>query len=74
MSCLIHDGTIQKLADFKNMHEYTSSYQAVFEKVFGLLIYSSHYICKNLEIYFQATILIHIRTKYLAYISIIQKN
>lgn len=74
MSRLIHDVTTKKLGDFKGVHKYISSYQAVFDKVVGLLTDSSHYTCKNTEIYFQATMLMNIRTKYLVFILIIQKD
>lgn len=65
---LIYKVTIKKLGDFKDVHEYTSSYQAAFDKIVGLLTDSSHYTCKSTEIYFQATMLINIRTEYSALI------
>lgn len=51
-SCLIHNATRNKLVDFKDIHEYTSSYQAVFDKVVGFLIDNSHYTHKSTEMYF----------------------
>ncbi len=73
-SCLIYDAMTKKLADFKNIHKYTSSYQATFDKIIGLLTDSSHYTRQSTEMYFQATMLINIRTEYSALISAIQKN
>ncbi len=73
-SRLIHDATTKKLADFKDVHEYTSSYQAAFDKVVGLLTDSSHYTRKSTEMYFQATMLMNIGTEYSALVSAIQKD
>ena len=56
------------------MHEYTSSYQAAFDKVVGLLTDTSHYTRQSTEMYFQATMLMNIRTKYSALVSAIQKD
>ncbi len=42
-SRLIHEATIKKLSDFKNVHDFTSSYQAVFDKVANLLTETLHY-------------------------------
>ncbi len=73
-SRLIYDATTKKLADFKDVHEYTSSYQAAFDKVVGLLTDSSHYTRQSTEVYFQATMLMNIGTKYSALVSAIQKD
>lgn len=45
ISRLIYNATMKKLADFKDVHKYNSSYQATFNKVVELLIDSSYYTC-----------------------------
>ncbi len=42
-SRIIYEATTEKLSDFKNVHEYTSHYQASFNKVVGLLTDTSFY-------------------------------
>lgn len=74
MSRLIYNTISKKLADFKEVHQYTSSDQAAYDKIIGLLTNSSHYTWKIIKMYFQATMLINIRTKYSALVSAIQKN
>ena len=71
---LIYEATTKRLSDFKNIHEYTSHYQAAFDKVVSLLIETFSYTQQSTEMYFQAKILINIRTEYLALASVIQKN
>ena len=56
------------------MYEYTSHYQAFFDKIVNFLIRTSFYTCKSTKIYFQTTMLMNIRVKYLALVSSIQKN
>ena len=73
-SRLIYDATIKKLSDFKDVHEYTSSYQAGFDKVVGLLTDTSHYTCQSTEMYFQATMLMNMGTEYSTLVSAIQKD
>ena len=73
-SRLIHDATTKKLSDFKNVHEYTSHYQASFDKVSSLLTETSAYIRKSTETYFQATMLMNIGADYSALVSAIQKD
>lgn len=73
-SQIIYDATTKKLLDFKNMHKYTSHYQAFFDKVINLLIETFSYTCKSTEIYFQATILMNIGVEYSALVSSIWKN
>lgn len=51
-SCFIYGATTKKLSDFKDIHKYTSSYQAAFDKVVGLLTIKFYYNWKNTEIYF----------------------
>lgn len=63
-----------KLLDFKDIHEYTSSYQVAFEKVIDFLTLTFHHTQKNNEMYFQATMLMNMRPKYFKLISAIQKN
>lgn len=48
---MIHDTTTKKLTDFKDIQEYTSSYQVAFDKVVSLLTDTSHYTRKSIEIY-----------------------
>lgn len=62
-SRLIYDATTKKLADFKDIHKYTSGYQAAFDKLVGFLTDTSPYIRKSTEMYFQATMLMNIGTK-----------
>lgn len=64
ISWIIYDATTKKLSDFKNMHKYTSHYQASFDKIVNFLIGTSSYICKNTKIYFQAIMLINIEVEY----------
>ncbi len=42
-SRLIHEATTKKLSDFKDVHSFTSSYQAAFDKVANLLTKTLHY-------------------------------
>lgn len=71
---LIYEATTKKLADFKDVYKYTSIYQAAFHKLVGFLTDSSQYTRKNIKMYFQAIMLINIRTKYTDLISAIQKD
>ena len=73
-SRIIYEATTKKLSDFKNVHEYTSYYQASFDKVVGLLKDTSSYTRQSTKMYFQATMLINIGTEYSALVSAIQKN
>ncbi len=73
-SRIIHEATIKKLSNFKNVHEYTSQYQASFENIVGLLTDTSSYTRQSTEMYFQSTILMNIGTEYLALVSAIQKD
>lgn len=74
MSRLIHNATTKKLVDLKDVHKYTSNYPAIFDKVVGFLIDSSHYTRKNIEMFFQATMFMNIETKYSALVLSIQKD
>lgn len=71
ISCLIYKATTKKLLDFKDVHKYTNSYQGTFDKVVDLLTEKFHYTWKNTKIYFQATMLINIGSKYLVLMSAI---
>lgn len=73
-SHFIYETTIKELSDFENLYKYISHYQVSFDKIPSLLTETSSYTQKNAEIYFQATILMNIRTDYLAFVSVIQKN
>lgn len=73
-SQIIHDTTIKKLSDFKNIHKYTSYYQASFNKVHSYLTEISSYTCKSTTIHFQATMLINIGIEYLVLVLSIQKD
>lgn len=55
--CIIYDATTKKLSDLRDIHKYTNSYQAAFDKVVGLLTETSHYTQQSTKIYFQATII-----------------
>lgn len=74
ISRLIYEATTKKLSEFKDVHEYTSSYQAAFDKVVGLLTETSHYTRKSTEMYFQATMLMNIGSECSALVSAIQKD
>ncbi len=74
ISQIIYDTTTKKLSDFKNLHKYTSHYQASFDKVVNFFIRTSSYTCKSTEIYFQAIMIMNIRVEYLALVSSIQKD
>ncbi|MCJ1348960.1 hypothetical protein MMC31_007193, partial [Peltigera leucophlebia] len=54
--------------------EYTSSYQAAFDKVASLLADSSLYTRNSTEAYFQATMLMNIGSEYSALVSAILKG
>lgn len=56
------------------MADYTSSYQAAFDKVASLLADSSPYTRSSIEAYFQATMLMNIGSDYSALVSSIQKE
>lgn len=71
---IIYKGTSQKLLKFKSVVDYTSSYQTVFDKVASLLADFSSYTQSSIEAYFQTTMLMNIRSKYLALVSLIQKK
>lgn len=73
-SRLIHNIILKKLADFKDVFEYTSNYQAIFVKGSNLLTNSPYYTCKSRKIYFLITMLINIEIKYSALILAISKD
>lgn len=51
ISYLIYDTTTKKLANFKNVNKYNSSYQATLDKIVGLLTYTFYCIGKGIQIY-----------------------
>lgn len=55
-SRIICNAITKKLLDFKNIYEYTSHYQASFNKVISPFIKTFFYTCKSTEIYFKVTI------------------
>lgn len=65
-SHLIYKATTKKLSDIKNIQKYTSHYQTSFDKVSSLLIKTSSYMRKSTKTYYLATMLMNIRTNYLA--------
>lgn len=71
---IIYESTNKKLSDFKNSHKYTSHHQAAFDQVFGFLTDTFSYTCQSTKMFFEATILMYIRTDYSALVSVIQKN
>ncbi len=73
-SRIIYEATSHKLSDFKNVTEYTSSYQAAFDKIGSLLADSSPYTRASTEAYLQATMLMNIGSEYSALVSSIQKE
>lgn len=70
----MYEVTSRKLSEFKSVTEYTSSYQAAFDKVASLLADSSLYTRNSTEAYFQATMLMNIGSEYPALVSAIQKE
>lgn len=70
----MYEATSRKLSEFKSVADYTSSYQAAFDKVTSLLADSSSYTRNRIEAYFQATMLMNIGNNSLALISPIQKE
>lgn len=70
-SRIMYEATLRKLLEFKSVAEYTSSYQAAFDKVALLLADSSPYTRNSTEAYFQATMLMSIGSEYSALISAI---
>ncbi len=73
-SRIIYEATTKKLSDFKNVYEYTTHYQASFDKVVSLLADTSSYTGQSTQMYFQATILMNIGTEYSGLVSAIPKN
>lgn len=73
-SRIMYEATSRKLSEFKSVAEYTSSYQAAFDKVASLLADSSPYTRNSTEAYFQATMLMNIGSEYSALVSAIQKE
>lgn len=73
-SRIFYEATTKKLSDFKDVHQYTSNYQAAFDKVVGLLSDTSSYTRQSTEMYFQATMLMNIGTEYSALVSATQKD
>lgn len=73
-SCFIYETITKNLSNFKNVHKYMSHYQVSFNKFLSLLIKTSSYTKKSIQMYFQATIFMNIWISYLAIVSAIQKN
>lgn len=65
---IIDKAITKKLLDFKNIHEYTSHYQASFDKIASFLNDKFSYTCKSIEMFFSATMLMNIGTDYSALI------
>ena len=74
ISRIIHKAITKKLFDFKNIHKYTSHYQASFDNITNLLNNNSSYICKSTEIYIQAIMLMNIETDYCVLVLTIHKD
>lgn len=70
----MYKATSRKLSEFKSVIDYTSSYQAVFDKVASFLADSSSYTRSSIKAYFQATMLMNIGSNYSALVSSIQKE
>lgn len=71
---IIYKATSKKLSEFKEVKEYTSCYQAAFDKVADLLVKTSPYTCNSTKSYFQASMLMNIGSEYSILISAIQKK
>lgn len=70
-SSIIYEATSRKL---KDVEEYTSSYQAAFDKVASLLADTSPYTRSSTEAYFQATMVMNIGSEYFTLVSTIHKE
>lgn len=73
-SRIISEAISKKLSEFKDVQKYTSSYQAAFDKVAGLLVETSPYTRSSTESYFQAIMLMNIGSEYSTLVSAIQKE
>lgn len=73
-SRIMFEVTSKTIADFKDVTEYTSSYQAGFDKVASLISETSPYTRESIEAYFQATMLMNIGSEYSTPVSAIQKD
>lgn len=73
-SRIIYEATVKKLSEFKGVLEYTSSYQAAFDKVAGLLLETFPYTRSSIKAYFQASMLMNIGSEYSNLVSSIQKD
>lgn len=73
-SSIIEETTSRKLTELKHVVEYTSSYQAAFDKVASLLADTSPYTRSSTGACFQATMLMNIGSEYSILVSTIQKE
>lgn len=56
--------TIEKLSEFKDIIEFSNSYQVAFNKVISLIFEASLYIWRSIEPFFQATVLMQLLKKF----------
>lgn len=66
------DGCIRKLSEYKNVVDYTSSYQLTLDKVASLTKIGSHMHLETAEMMLQANMLRNLGSKYSAFVSAIQ--
>lgn len=66
--------TIRKLSELQGVIEFTSSYQAAFDKVASLISETSPYSRRSVEAYFQATMLMSSENEYSNPVTIIHKD
>ena len=66
------DGCVQKLSEFKNVVDYTSSYQLTLDKVASLTKEGSHIYAQTAEMMLQANMLRNLDSEYSALVSAIQ--
>lgn len=72
LSRILHTASRKKMSDFKDVVEYTSSYQAAFDKITSLLKEDSNLIIKSAEMLLQGAMLMNISEEYTSLISTIK--
>ena len=70
--CSLTDGYVRKLSEFKNVVDYTSSYQLTLDKVASLTKEGSHMHAQMAKMMLQANMLRNLGSEYSALVSAIQ--
>lgn len=68
----LHTASAKKMSDFKDVVDYTSSYQAAFDKITSLLKDDSNLTIKSVEMLLQGAMLMNISKEYTSLISTIE--